>query len=156
MICYFQKSFRSSFCDGSSWWQVKESAWTKKGEHWTNWIYGNLECVFVFSGGWEEIQQTWCEKGRTWEGKTLAWLFYFVIPWLLWNPSLVNCKLQVPKRVVVPSGRPRGRPKSRTTEGLGRPKKPEWMLKPKVPYVPTGRPRGRSKKTEWSQTMRQI
>ena len=101
MICYFQKSFRPSFCDGSSWWQVKESAWTKKG-------------------GWEEIQQTWCEKGRTREGKTLAWLFYFVILWVLWNPSLVNCKLQVPKRVVVPSGRPRGRPKARTTEGLGR------------------------------------
>ena len=27
---------------------------------------------------------------------------------------------KVPKRVVVPSGRPRGRPKARTTEGLGR------------------------------------
>ena len=110
MISYFRKVI-GLVCHGSSWWQVKESAWTKKGEHWTNWIYGNLEFVFVFSGGWEEIQQTWCEKGRTWEGKTQH---------VLWNPSLVNCKLQVPKRVVVPSGRPRGRPKARTTEGLGR------------------------------------
>jgi len=53
---------------------------------------------------------------------------------------------KVPKKVRVPTGKPRGRPKAKSTEGLGRPKKPEHLLKPK--RVPTGKPRGRPKKVK--------
>jgi len=51
---------------------------------------------------------------------------------------------KVPKKVYVPTGKPRGRRPARTrAPGSGRKKNPDWV---KPAYVPTGNPRGRPKK----------
>ena len=64
-------------------------------------IFG-LECVICscqFQGGWEEVQQGWCEKSRARKGNID---FGLVCPCNL-------CLFQVPRKVYVPTGKPRGR-----------------------------------------------